>query len=258
MGKIAIYYYPEYTLTDTIKTLELIRDEKILRKDTLALKLGHKDAKSGAFLNRLTAMVRYGLTTGTISQDEIALSDLAKVILHPKTEYERANALNKAAKNIALFSILYQKLGDKIPNDNFWIDLADTTGSDRELAKKEEDKVRKLYKDALQYLKLVEKSQETRFEQGKPPESVSEPIDRSKNNMLPQEPPQTPSESKAKPEGIDEINLGDIRIWIPKGDAKAVSKAKKLLDIYIEDNKEGTSIAGWIIIKISAPVVQSG
>lgn len=229
MGKIAIYYYPEYTLTDTIKTLELIRDEKILRKDTLALKLGHKDAKSGAFLNRLTAMVRYGLTTGTISQDEITLSDLAKVILHPKNEYERANALNKATKNISLFSILYQKLGDKIPNDNFWVDLADITGSDRELAKKEADKVSKLYKDALKYLKPVENAQE-------PPEpkvTVPEPIDRSEKKMIDHpERAEAPVADEARPESIEEIKFGDIRIWIPKQDAKAVTTAIKLLELY--------------------------
>ncbi len=244
MGKIAIYEYPEYTLTETIKTLEAIRDDKISRKDTLALKMGHKDSKSGAFLNRVTAMIRYGLAIGKSTQDEIVLSDLAKVILHPKDEYERADALSTAAKNITLFAILYQKLGDKVPNSNFWVDLADTTGSDRELAKKEADKVAKLYMDALQYLKPVEKAQESRLEQAKYLGSVSEPINRNEKKMTPiPEETKVPIESKAKPEGIDEITLGDIHIWIPKGDAKAVSKAKKLLDIYIEDIEEDPTIA---------------
>lgn len=236
MGKIAIYEYPEYTLTDTIKALEIIRDEKISRKDTLALKLGHKDAKSGTFLNRITAMIRYGLIKGTIRQDEIVLSDLAKVILHPRDEYERSNALNTAAKNITLFAIVYQKLGDKMPNDNFWVDLADITGSDRELAKKEANKVAKLYSDALQYLKPMGKAQEPKFE------SVSEP--KNEKEMIPHAAEvKIPIENVAKPEGIDEIKLGDIRIWIPKGDTKAVNKAKKLLDIYIEENKEDSTIA---------------
>jgi hypothetical protein len=246
MGKIAIYEYPEYTLSETIKVLEAIRDEKISRKDTLALKFGHKDSKSGAFLNRITAMIRYGLAVGKSSQDEIVLSDLAKVILHPKDDYERANALSMAAKNITLFAILYQKLGDKVPNSNFWVDLADITGSDRELAKKEADKVSKLYKDALQYLKPVEKAQESRFEQPTLPESVSEPIDRSEKKMISTTEEIKPSieAPTVKPEGMVDINLGNVRIWIQKGDTKAIIKARKILDIYLEDTKEETPIAG--------------
>jgi len=235
MGKIGTYDYPENSMSEMLEILKILGEEKIQRTDLLANRLQHKDAKSGTFLNKLTSMSRYGLLKGQIRADTVTLSELAKKIIHYKDADEYNDAINEAIRNIKLFDLLYQRLGDKQPNDNFWVDLVETTGVDRELAKKEEYKVSKIYKDALQYLKPVEKAQEPRFEQPKPPESTSEPIDRSEKKMIDHpERVEASLEDKVRPESIEEIKFGDIRIWIPKQNAKAVIMAKKLLELYEE------------------------
>lgn len=43
-----------------------------------------------------------------------------------------------------------------------------------------------------------------------------------------------------KPEDLEELKLGNIRIWIPKGDVKEANKAKKLIDLYIGGCVEDT------------------
>lgn len=243
MGKIGTYEYPENSMSEMLEILKILGDEKIQRIDLLANRLQHKDVKSGAFLNKLTSMSRYGLLKGQIRADIITLSELAKKIIHYKDADEYTHAINEAIRNIKLFDLLYHRLGDKEPNDNFWVDLVEITGVDRELAKKEEYKVRKLYNDALQYLKPVEKAQEqikgAIIEPKNIPEPAPEPIDRSEKKMIDHpERVEASLEDKVRPESIEEIKFGDIRIWIPKQDAKAVTTAIKLLELYEEGIKK--------------------
>jgi Family of unknown function (DUF5343) len=41
------------------------------------------------------------------------------------------------------------------------------------------------------------------------------------------------------PEGIELLQLGDVRVWLPKGDRKAANTAKTLIDLYMQNLQEG-------------------
>jgi hypothetical protein len=40
------------------------------------------------------------------------------------------------------------------------------------------------------------------------------------------------------PEGVEQLQFGDVRIWLPKGDEKAAQAAKNLIDFYLQSLKQ--------------------
>lgn len=239
--KIGTHTIPKYRLQGLIDDTKKIYEQfngKETEPEYIAHTIGHQP-KSGAFVQKLADMRSYGLID---RRGKIKVSELGKQITYG-TESEKTEALDKILRNIPLWGILLDKYGVNIKEETFWVDLAQITGVERLEAQTKANDIRKAYLEDVRYYKPVEKAQEPELDQAKQPELVTGPIDRSQNKMTPSQDPKVLSGSKAKPEGIDEINLGDIRIWIPKGDAKAVSKAKKLLDIYIEDINEDPTIA---------------
>jgi len=42
------------------------------------------------------------------------------------------------------------------------------------------------------------------------------------------------------PEDIEELKMGDVRVWIPKGNHEAAITAKRLIDLYLETHTSGT------------------
>lgn len=239
--KIGSYTVPNNRLRNLIEDAKKVY-EKFPNEEVEAEFIAHtldNSPTSGAFKQKLADLRSYGLLEG---RGKIRISELGKKVTYGH-EDEKRDAFEKIIKTIPLWGIFFDKYGVSIKEDNFWVDLAKITGLERPESQNKAEWVRKAYLEDVRYYKPVEKAQKPIFEQEKPFESVSEPIDRNEKKMIPAQEPKTPIENKAKPENIDEISFGDIRIWIPKGDAKAVSKAKKLLDIYIEDNIEAPTTA---------------
>ncbi len=236
--KIGTHSIPKYRLPGLIEDTKKIYEQfngKESELEFVAHTIGHLP-KSGSFMQKLADLRSYGLIEG---RGKIKVSELGKKVTYG-TEPEKVEALEEIIKNIPLWGSIFDKYGVNIKEENFWVDLAQITSVERLEAQTKANEIRKAYLEDIRYYKPVEKPPESL---NLPTQQIDEVINRNEKKMTPPQETRMPIDSKVKPEGIDEINLGDIRIWIPKGDAKAVSKAKKLLDIYIEDNQEDTTTA---------------
>ncbi|ADC65354.1 hypothetical protein Ferp_1196 [Ferroglobus placidus DSM 10642] len=151
MGKIGDYEYPEFTFTECRKIVERIYKEGITRGDVLAPKLGHKSPESGTFRNKITSLQRFGLIEG--DWKEFKLTELGEKIAKPLNEEEFKKAAIESIKRVNLLKELWKKVGTNIPEDGLWGVLVQITGVSRSVAEKQEAKIRKLYMDAVQYLK---------------------------------------------------------------------------------------------------------
>lgn len=237
--KIGNYVIPEYRLQDLIEETKKIYEKfnaEEVELEFIAHLLG-QSPKSGSFYKKIAALRDYGLIEG---RGKIRVSEVGKKVTFGD-ESEKNSALEKAVRNIPLWSMFLDKFGVSIKEESFWIDLAKLAAVERPEAQMKAEGVRKAYIETVKYLKPIENPSESA---NSSTINMGGAINRNENKMTLPEEPRVPIENKVKPEDIDEINLGKIRIWIPKGDIKAVSKAKKLLDLYIEDFTEDTTTAG--------------
>ena len=156
MGKIGEYEYPELKVSDALKLIRVFKEKAggvAKNLDVLAAAWGHKTARSGTFQFKLSSLRKYGLIEG---RGEVKLSSLAQRILLPKNEKERDEAIKEMIFNIPLWREIYNRLGGKEPQSDFYITLQNITGVDRVTAEREAEKISKLYKDAISKIKSVE------------------------------------------------------------------------------------------------------
>lgn len=159
MGKIGNFEYPEIKITDGIEIARIIQDRfqgKVTNQDAFCAELGHTNPKSGAYAGKVTALRRYGLISG---RDALLLTQLATKILIPTSEQEKTEAVAQAIENVELFKKIFERFGEAIPTDNFWVDLVEITGEDRSIAQKDAMKIRSLYSDGYQYLVSARKDE---------------------------------------------------------------------------------------------------
>jgi hypothetical protein len=152
MGTIGNFEYPDYTITDSIQVAQIIEDQfkgKVENQAALAAALGHKTVKSGGFIGKITALRRYGLVSG---RGELTTTQLAKQILHPISDEEKAEAIAQAMENVELFKKIFERLGQTMPSDSFWVDLVEITGEDRSVAQKDAIRIHNLYMDGYKFL----------------------------------------------------------------------------------------------------------
>jgi hypothetical protein len=152
MGALGEFDYPDITVSQAVDIIRVIEERNIERLDVLANAIGHKGSQAyrgGAFRSKLSALARYGFVTGRLS--ELHLSDLAKSVLHPRSDAERDAAIAKAVLSVPLVARLHEKLKGNIPDD-FWVPLYDSTSVDQKLVKEHSAEIRRLYADAVKYL----------------------------------------------------------------------------------------------------------
>jgi hypothetical protein len=219
--KIGIYSIPRFRLPKLIDATRKIYDGikgNEVEPEVVAHLLGLSPA-SGGFKQKLADLRSYGLITG---RGKVKVTELGKKITYPDSEHDKYEAHVQLLRNIPLWNEIYEKYGVSIPRSNFWVDLSKITGVEAPEAKNKEDLIRKAYMDDVKYLKPVEK-----------PISLSkgEAIGRRLETMEVgiEKVPQAPS-------SVEELRMGDIRIWLPKANIQsAIRKAKKLLAIYEEE-----------------------
>jgi len=230
MGKIGDYEYPEFTFTECRKIVEKIYKEGITRGDVLAPKLGLKGGKkppeeSGTFRNKITALQRFGLIEG--DWREFKLTELGEKIAKPINEQEFKKAAIESIKRVSLLKELWNKVGTNIPETGLWPDLVQITNVNRSIAEKQEPKIRKLYMDALQYLKEEKEVSEMEKAQA---ETVQSPTQQQISQPMAQ-PMQTIAE--------EEVKLGDIiEIKFPKDNKETWGRFKKIVDIFLGIEEE--------------------
>lgn len=208
-------------IEDTKKIYDKFPNEEV-ESEFIAHAISYKPT-GGAFKQRLADLRLYGLIEG---RGKIKVSELGKMATYGH-ETEKTDAFEKIIRKVPLWSIFLDKYKVSIKEENFWIDLAKITGVERPVAQTKAGFIRTAYMEDVKYLKPVEKT----LELSNSVPQVSETFNRSEKNMVDQQGEQNQG---VESESIEEIKFSNIRIWIPKGDAKAISMAKKLLDLYEE------------------------
>jgi hypothetical protein len=231
LGKIGNFDYPDWKISDCIEIAKIIEGRfsgRVENQATLAEVLGHKTIKSGGYISKITALRRYGLVAG---RGELVTTELAKRIVYPKNPEEQTRALAETVENIELFKRIFERLEEKMPTEDFWVDLVEITGEDRSIAQKDGIKLRNLYMDGYKYLISSKRAEmEAKKLEAK---DIPSKIDIS---------------SAISAEALFELKTRDYGTLIVK-DKDSIGVARKLIDI-IEDrikgkktetNKEGTS-----------------
>ena len=117
------------------------KDEK-----NFASAIGHKNVKSGGYLQKIADLRRYGF----MEKGRFIATSNSKKIIQPLTNEEKQEALNECIMSVNLWRDLYDRLGDEIPSpEDFKIHLAEI--GDRDRAYKEGDTIRNLYIDAMKH-----------------------------------------------------------------------------------------------------------
>jgi len=103
--KYASRLYPKDSLKDALKIAQAIKDHGAGKPyDRLDLaKALNCSPGSWSFRSLITSSGRYGLTSGSYSSKQIALTTLGTSIMYPKDPQERADGLKKALFNIPTF-----------------------------------------------------------------------------------------------------------------------------------------------------------
>lgn len=203
MGSIKNFSYPDVKIDEAIRCVRKFKEElkgEATTLDALAGVWGHKSGKSGSFLVKLSDLRKYGLIT---PKGRLRLTERGDRIATPLNNREFDENLRKMIFSIDLWRKLYERLGGKLPSDNFWIILHEVTGSDRDVAKKNAEKIRKVYIDAITKIKTGE------------------------IGMTPATPEFQPSVTPSSQ--LIELRAGDIYMKLPKTDSN-IDLVKKALE----------------------------
>ncbi|MBI2448715.1 hypothetical protein HYV49_00280 [Candidatus Pacearchaeota archaeon] len=151
MAKIGTFYTPDIKLSEAFEIINRIYKEKIKTADGLATLLGHENARSGTFQNKLSALKKLGLiNSGTLG---INLTQTAEKIVLPKNPLEKDEGYKEVFQRMPLFLKIREKLGSNlVDSQNFWVHLMEITGIGRSDAEAEATRIRNIYMDSLRYM----------------------------------------------------------------------------------------------------------
>jgi hypothetical protein len=204
------------TLIPSVKALYGKFSSQEIDHETAASLLGHATPRSGAYRQKIADLRSFDLID---SRGSVRVSEIGRKLSYPNNPEEETQGLIEAISNVELWKLLYEKYTAKrieLPSD-LWIDLRTWTGLPPETAKNKADFVRKAYYGDIKYLR---------------------PQDTSKTQVSQMATPDTSSKfdssmSKA-PETVDELRLGEIRLWLPKSsDPEGVArKAISLISLH--------------------------
>lgn len=200
MGKIANYEYPETSIEECLRVARvLIQDFQGKANDlnAFATAIGHKSTNSGTFLNKIADVRKYNL----MDKREYRATNLAQIIIHPKDDNEKNSSIKEMIFSVPLFKTLFERLKTKSPTiEQVKIQLIEVT-SERDKASKEAEVIRKVYIDAITYIKdTTERQLQSQF-------GVNDNMDNLAVNL---------------PQGNEDILIlraGKVNLNLPKDDA---------------------------------------
>lgn len=231
MPNIGRYYVPQFRLATLIPIAKQIFDKfpsEEADSDMLARLLGYASRESGTFYTRMKDLVSYGLLVQS-SRGKFRVTELAKRLTYPRTKEEGDLAMKDAFMNVEFWKALYDSHKDKLPSDNFWVDVSQIARVDAPKAKEVEDMIRNAYLDDITKIPTSVLSEEQR--------SFIQPDASGSKNM----------EWSANTGGTTltdsttiEIPFGKYAIKIPvdeaeKDLAKAWARLKKHMDWYVQE-----------------------
>jgi len=143
--KVGKYEIPDIRISSLIKPTKDIYDkwpaEEPPSQEAVALVLGHKTAKSGAFLSKLAWLRDYGL----IEKKGLRVTELGKKLTYDPDEKERKKAQNDAVLKIPLWKEFYDRWKFNPPEEKFWANLMSIVTLEAPDAQKIEKEVREAY-----------------------------------------------------------------------------------------------------------------
>jgi len=197
--KLAKYYIPDISLSQSIELVKIIFNDKISSDEALATKLNHKTTNSGGFIMKLVTLRQLGLIQSGIKG--IKLTKLGEKIARPVGE-EIKQAYNEMVSHVPILAELKKKFHSKTPDkDGMLLALIDLTSLDRSKLDVEVPKIQKLYIDALKYM----------------PSTLEVVSDVGGEMMIP----------NAEGE-FTEIKIKDLYLRIPR-DLESINRAEKML-----------------------------
>lgn len=149
MPNIGDFRFPRYGFDEALENIEtLVKDlnGEINNKENFAKAIGHKNATSGAYRKKVADLKKFGLMDNNSQATE-----LARNLIHPRSDKHRRNAKFEALMNVELLSKLYDYTGGEPTDEGFWIKLSEVADTKPGEAKKHADKVAELYNSMLEY-----------------------------------------------------------------------------------------------------------
>lgn len=120
--KYATRSFPKNTLLDSLRIAQSIHDnnaDQPYNRLDLAKSIDYTP-ESSTFRTLITSSGRFGLTKGSYQSEKIALTELGKSIVTPKSDQEKAQSLKQALFNIDLYRKFYSQFdGHKLPKREF-------------------------------------------------------------------------------------------------------------------------------------------
>ena len=200
--------YP--SLVEAVKTIyDTYPTEEISDMDALAKLLGHKSAKSGTFLGKMTFLRAYGLIEG---RGTVKVSELGKKITYGNDE-EKAKAATKAVLKIPLWNELYSRYSVNLPTDNFWAHLGKIAVLEAPDAQRVADNVRKAYLADTRYIKIEKELKEgftvepSKLEVGRPAITIPEGFTKIETEDF-------VVSVRRDLESIDSFERFDFKVWL--------------------------------------------
>ena len=112
--------YPTHSFQDALpiaETIQRVNGGQPVETELLAEALG-TSAKSSAFVQKLNASSKYGMTVGSYSDDFIQLTDLGESVTAPGSVEEREDSIIKAVTKPDIFRDFYRIYsGKRMPED---------------------------------------------------------------------------------------------------------------------------------------------
>jgi hypothetical protein len=196
-GIPAVRLYPK--LVEAVRRLyDSFGSEAAVDLERVAQVLGHKGARSGTFMLKLTSLKSFGLVEG---RGRIRVTELGFRLAYPRSHREYLEAYERAVRNIPLWRQLLDQFGLELPSDGKVVELVrQATGLGlREVTARLEE-VRQYF------LQDTEPLRRARAE----PEGQVQPTGEV---------------------GLEEIRMGHIRLVL-KPTLEDVAMARKLLDLF--------------------------
>ena len=212
MSKIGSYDYPDTQIGTLLKALEILVSTfggEAKEETNFASAIGHKNTKSGGYLQKIADLRRYGF----MEKGRFVATSLGKRIIKPLTPSEKQNSLNESIISINLWRDLKQRFNGNVPSsEEFRIHLAEVTG-DRDKSIQEADTIRNIYIDAMKYYTEDPKNS---FK------SNGNSVDDIKDEKL-QNPPK-----RENKENLISASIGEVFIEMPR-DKRYIKIAQDLL-----------------------------
>jgi len=145
------------SLLDETKTIYEKFGRKDITREHIAQVFGQK-ASSGGLSQKIADMKSFGLLSGV--QGRFSVTNIGVNATFGSSSAERAEALDKAVKNVPLWVEIYKKCGLDPEPDTFWVELVEITGIERPESQTKAESVRKAYIEDARYLLPVNASKE--------------------------------------------------------------------------------------------------